>query len=565
MKSIKCVSSYFHNLTFGKFYFLVAVALTFVGALAWQLNTGMNLDDYVYSLATPLGETYDESRFWDCESVEYTSTSQLLEVIRGHFCDTSSRFTNFIFIILQFLPVPILKTICGLLIGFTFLGIMIYSLTKKYVVNPILVVIGILAFWLFLPWQNGMYSSAYIFNYVLPSCLWILWLYLYRKIEILTYRQTVLFALYTTFISFFHEGFTIPIGCFVFVDNMFYKFRSSRRWVLWAIMFAVVITMLFFGSGERFDKNFSLDIESVFHSRGIEIFIDSFGFFIALFLIIFDGIFSRKISKTLYCHEILPILIGCLPMFFCYLYLTPSPRTLWCVNLFSIILVLEFSRVYFGHLSLTVVSRFFLALFLGIYGIWLWQIVSWTIKFKKENEALIEIVSPRKSYNNGIIFFDKTHYKDLPYYFLRIPPTYFEYYESVSFVKYWINSNREELLFLPKKYKKLPLDSLPLYNGNAKIRGIWPYLISEKPYKGTILITCGDFEKNSNPIFKGVKYLREKITGHEVNDLPVYFTTEEMMWQDSTIIYGGKLPPLPRTFQWRTILSIDTLENLNKK
>ena len=113
------------------------ILITFLGAIIWQLFTPMCVDDYVYSLA-PVDDVYNDDDYWMCLGKEFNSFSQLIEVCRGHFLDSNMRLSNLLFILVQMLPLWIVKTICGLSIVLMFWGIFCIAIQKNKRKNPFL-------------------------------------------------------------------------------------------------------------------------------------------------------------------------------------------------------------------------------------------------------------------------------------------------------------------------------------------------------------------------------------------------------------------------------------------
>lgn len=541
-------------------YSWIIVLMTFVGGLAWQLNTAMYLDDYVYALATPIGENYNDNLFWGGAGEEYTSVEQLFEVIKGHIMNSNSRFSNILYILLQFLPLWIVKTLCGLSVGFMFCGIMFYSLGRKSVEKPALFIIGAFLFWFLFPWADNMRSSVFIFNYGFSSCFWLVWLCIYNKIDNLTKSYLLIFVFLTAFLSLYHEGFTIAFGTYIFFDTLINHKKSRIRYVLWGIMVVSVIWMFFSGSGSRLDKTFSLDPSLSIQYRGIQILFDLSGVLISTVILILIYLFGKKVPRDLLKKQFMPYVFAMVPIVFCLFFVWNSSRTLWPANLFAVFIILKIADLYIKPKKYSVFLQISLIIFLAIYGFWLWQLVRWERVMATENNRLIEIIEPRKNYQGQIVFMDKTPYPSVPIYLLDIPSPYYENIAPKNFVHYWLGPDKDKLVILPPGLKDMTFDSLPMYPGTARARGLWPNLIFEKPINGNIRVVCAGFEDGSNFFYPLLAQFRKIITGHHSDAFYPKVETEKMLWPDSTVIYGDRPLERPRTFQWRKVIAIDTIE-----
>lgn len=549
---------------FGKkyLYFWIVLAISFIGILAWQLVCPKYLDDYPYSLLSFKNSTYTNEAFWNSRGAEATSFNDLFDGMWDHYSQFNSRLSNMLFILVNMLPLKIVKLLCGLAIIGTFIGIIYYSLGKNGLKRWWLIVIGVLSFWIMFPWSEHMPSGDLVFNYPVAACFIIGWLFVYRKINTFSINQKVIFWVYTFIMSLYHEGFTIPLGCYLFMDIVLNHRHSKLRWMALIIMIFSVIWMVVFGLGSRLARNgISFNWSFLFQIRGIEMIIDFCPSIFALGCMIFAKIFSKRINKDIFKKEFYPYSAAILSSLLIYIFIYSAPRALWCGDMFSIIMVLRILYLSFQSKTDKPVFIYLGYAFVLVYAWWLFELVWWQKKAVDDDRKIVEIVSPRRSYPWNIVYEDKLQFKDVPWYLLNIPVPLYENGCIDFFATYWLKEGFKEVIVLPERYEGKDFEELPLIAGNAGVRGQWPYLLIDRPYNGRLKVICGDFEDNSNPFIPFISDIRKFVAGYSSNEFYPIYEPEEIQGPFSRKIYGGKVAPLPRTFQWRTIVAVDTLEN----
>lgn len=533
--------------------------LTFVGVMAWQLSCPLTNDDYAYSLA-PAGGEYRGDQFWRLYGEEYKTAGEVWTGIKGHFLENSSRLSNLLYIVVQLLPLWVVKAVCGLSVFAMFFGLFRISVSRRREGQAWLLVVFTLLFWYVFPWWDCMQASVFVFNYPMACALCVLFLWLYRRILDFRTGQYVLFCLYSLFLGCYHEGFAIAMGTYVFLDALLRR-DSWRRWVVWAIFVAAVVSILFTGTYvrivaeeanvplmHRLDINISsIPIKAVFC-------VGSF------FLSVVAAIVSRRRGRMAEVREITAVCGTMAGQFLMCLLMARYGRAMWGAYMFAVIaILLSLQILIFEKTSRGWIWRALLIVFAGLYGYWLVELVVWQRRTLALNDALVAQVSPRHSYPFEVLYGPEVHWDSAPAYLQEMTSPLFETSGNCadSFVWFWISPEKEAMAVLPDRYRGLPLDSLPEFGGNAGTRGVWPYIFFDEPFEGMLEISGGSLRPGASPLVRLVSLVRGQ---SDENKMYVWVRTKALRAPDSTVWHRVQIYYVPRTFRYRPILRVDTLE-----
>lgn len=539
---------------FGKnLFFYTLTLLTFVGGIAWQLACPLSIDDYVYSLA-PETDVYNNDDFWDCTGEEYNSFSQLVEAWCGHFTDSNMRLSNLLYMAVQLLPVGFVKFLCGLSIGFMFLGLIVLSIPYDKRSNPILILLAVIIFWLCFSWEEGMQSSDFMFNYPVAACFLLLWLWIYSSFQWRCWWKNALFVIFTVFLGFYHEGFSIPLGCYVFVDAIVSKKSSREKWILWAILFACVLCQSVLGprqivqEGEYLTR-FGWDKVKMLSQMSIGI--------IALVVLLGSALFSKKIAIRPYLSFVAAIVGGIVMcMVLCF-----YGRAFWGTALFAVILILRI----LSALSAPTVGKFWKIMCwvaAVVYALWLSQLALWQYRMLVRYNDVVAQLSPRHSYHSQVVYSDQLDANLYPFYLGKIPVSSFETlsFSLPTFNRYWVGEGQGwDMAILPTKYKGLSFDELPAFPGNMGVKGQWPYLLLDHPFNGVLHVEGGDLMPQANPLARILSALKPVLFGGKSNEMWMAVETTPIIMPDSTEVHLAHITIKPFTFAYRPIERIDSI------
>jgi hypothetical protein len=557
------------RLSFGVVYACLMLFATFVGVLLWQINTPLCSDDYVYSLAPTYGE-YSDYAFWWCEGGEYTSADEVWRGIAGHALESNTRLTNLLYILVGLLPLPVVKTICGLSVWLMYASLMFYALGRRGLGRPWLVLLATAAFWFVFPWWDTMQSSDFIFNYPLVSVLFVLWLYYYRRIDGFGGRGLAVFFVATGVLSLFHEGFTVPLCIYVFMDAILRKGSRRARLVrvgLCVVLAAGLLTIAALGSRGRIDsQNFTLEfyMQQLVWDR-VKLVSGLLPCLLAITAIFVARVFGRGIPRTLFRHELWPCVAAMVGVCAMCVVLSFYSRAAWGGEIFAYIAFIKlcaFIRV--GRRAVRMAARVVCVVSAAVYAWWFAELVYWQRAVTRSHEALADYVAPRRSLTCDIAYASMVHADDIPFYLNDIPAPVEEVqnFNNATFTRYWGRKGSRVMLFLPERFKGISPDSLPVIPGNARFRGDYPYLFFDRPYNGLLRIKGGEYREGHNPLMKILNVVKTAVFVGVDNVINPYVEANEILMPDSTVRYMVIAPIAPRTFRHREIIEIDTVGNM---
>lgn len=553
------------TLNIRQIYFCAIVALTFIGAIAWQMSCAQVSDDYNYSLSPVVNGSYDEDGFWNCVGDEYESFGDVVEAMRGHFWDSNSRLSNLVYIAIQFLPVKVVKFFCGLSIGLMYVCLIWLSMGRVAMRKPWLMALSVAVFWFILPWWDTMQSGDFVFNYPVATCILGLWLWWFARLDKVGKNNFLGFCFFTFFFALYHEASTVAALFFMGAKILFGKQSLRGRFIVVEVVIIVaLIIMLTAGASSRLQTE-NTGISTIINNirwNSVKMFLDFLPGFIAI-IITFGAYLLKKISRETFLSDFMPLIFAVVgSILLCFL-TGHFGRAFWWGDFFAMIILLKLGLLIHCSKSLSWLGWGALWVFAGLYAWWLGDLVIWQNKVTNIHLKMEEKLSPRGSVSNGLVFMDQIHRADIPSYLMDIPSPVYEKIKlnSYTMARYWLSKDYEDaIFFLPEKYEHMPVDSVPLFPGTARARGDWPYIFLDKPYKGMIRIECGDYPSGNMPFWGILNGLKRLIGHNQTNDMYYYIETFPLKYNDSTLVYATQIDQMPRTLRGRIIEQIDTVQ-----
>lgn len=555
--------------SFGGIYARLMLLVTFVGLLLWQINTPECSDDYAYSLAPTYG-VYTDSGFWSCEGDEYSTAGEVWRGITGHALESNTRLTNLLYILVQLLPLPVVKTICGLIVWLMYASLLFYSLGRRGLRRPWLVLLATLAFWWIFPWWDTMQSSDFIFNYPLVSVLFVLWLHFYGRVDGFDKRRLFVFFVATCVLALFHEGFTVPLCFYVFADAILRN--TSRRERIVRLMLCVVLAfgvlvIVFLGSKGRVEsQNYTLEfyLQQLVWDR-VKLVFGLLPLLLAFAALFAAKIFGRGIPRELFRRELWPCAVAMAGVCAMCVVLSFYSRAAWGGDIFAFVVFMRLcSFVAVGRPAVKMTARAVCIVSAVIYAWWFAELVHWQRVVTRCHEALVDYVSPRRTLTCDIAYSPRVHADDIPFYLNDIPAPVEEVqpFNNGTFTCYWGRKDARVMLLLPERFEGISPDSLPVIPGNAGFRGDYPYIFIDKPYNGMLMIKGGEYREGHNPLMKIMNSVKTAVFGGADNVINPYVESNTILMPDSSERYIVIVPLTPRTFRYREIIEIDTIANV---
>lgn len=553
------------RLSYGRVFRFLVLAITFVAALGWQMSAPVCSDDWVYLLAAP-SEGYSDYSFWHAEGEAYETAGQVWETIAGHARMSTARLTNLIYIPVQLLPHGVLKFICGLLVWLMFVGLMALSVPRVWRMRPGLLMTAVFMFWFIFPWYDSMQSSAYIFNYPLVTVVMAVWLWLYRRIGNACASKRAFFAVFTLIVSLFHEGFTIPLGCYVFTAVALGP-KSERGYGFFMVLLMItgVGLEVALGTGERV-AGYTITIEGIIRNvrwTKVKILTSMLPCIVALGAIVYARLFVRRIPREEFTGFLFPCAGGMIGGFLMCFALSFFSRATWPAEVFAFLSIMRLA----GYLRVrrVLVQRMVRVagvLFIGVYCAWVYELVRWQRLSSAGQEAVVRALYPRGSRGCDVVYAQVVHADDIPFYLMDMaaPVEEVQRFNNRTLALYWTRRGVDGLLVLPEWMEGIATDSIRPIAGNAHFRGEYPYLFTDKPYKGHIVVRAGEYRGGYNPLMRLARRVTPRLFGGEDVVAYPYVESEEVMMPDSSVRYMVLPECGPRTFRYREILSVDTID-----
>lgn len=524
-----------------------SIVLTVVIAVAWQANTPLHSDDFIYQ------RIFDDKGHYDGDlsptSSQYiTEIPQVIHSIINHYEFTNGRAANLSFIAIQLFSVWFIKLICGLILGG--LIILLWCWPGKYVErNNLIALITPILIWRGLQWETFMQSSDFMFNYVGGSLLMMVCLYLfYEKEKSKGEWRWLILILF----SIWHEGFTVVLG-FFFLAQLFLR-KDRISFIVLCFLFLGALFQYSPGTQNRLFNSSSI-ISNLRYYPWTLLIIQSWTSFIALVW----WILRRKNIKDDDRKKIDNFGIGFIAAWigaFCIILFVSAPqRVHWPNDILAICLILRIAATY-KNIKPAIWIKVFL---ISIYVLWgasliycqrqITQFTETCVTSLKKGETII--VDERDVLNEKIPFW----LGDM------VNPQYnsFEIY-SYLLMPYVLTENKYRgYIVLPSNQDYQQLTDLEKIPGNNDM-----YFAGNKVF---VRKHDGkDIEKHVKVTFDKMPFLSSP-TGYLMSNLK--YGSKDTVIQDLAIIYQARFVAendtletiifenLPKTLKHRKVLSVD--------
>ena len=471
---------------------VVVVVAAGIGMLLWMLCADKIADDFPYSHILQGSESFANSEepsrraataFWNCEGDNISSLKDVIISVKNHYLLINGRLANMIALATNLLPtwiVDIAHAAAYLLMLISLLRI----IDSEWKHRPLLTLCVVSTLWIVLPWEDYLASSDFMINYVWSSALVLF--FIERRIR-KPWTENVATMCVLGFVSaMMHEGFSIPfcVGQLLLLWRDFNSEKPLRIAIIHSLLPSICFalgTIVAIGSPavwllleERQRQGLAYNFYS--YTLGVRMW----PMYLWALLALWSATRRKRPGIAFYTKNMFWAVVG---ISSCLLSLASAQggRALWAAYL-------SFGIACWQILSATVDLKKRLSAsamgFVTIIGLTLllsWQITlahyQWRFSCEQKNVA-----NELSSQHKEIVYADVSHQGDMPWWLFEIPQ-YIDNPGETSRVNLFAEiMKRQEprLVILPSCYKGKDFESLPLVEGNAGLKGVFPVFYSSR-------------------------------------------------------------------------------------
>ncbi len=542
---------------------VVLIGITLIGAIWWQLLCYPISDDYLYRLVPP-EDTCDMTAMdeWMPMAGEISSAGDYFRAVEVNFRAYNGRLANFAYMLVSNWPLMMNKLLCGLSIFLMFYLLLRMGLPGKGRLTPWYVALGVALLWIVFPWNDGMQSSAFIFNYVVSSVMLLGFMLLYRRFDSFGPGGKWAMAFFAFAMGWVHEGFAICLGAYLVGYGIVSRSWDRWHWLLLIAGGAGLSLILLSAVHARFDSWTETRELNIYSLRADLVFISGVLFPVFLGILCVWFMFRRFAGDACRIQraELAGFLLAMTAGICMCLVLGIYRRVRWPADVFVVLILLRGSALWLPGDGRGVGRRVLTgccALFAALYAVWFGGVLGWQNRIRHLCVEAENMVWPRYSTNSGVLYAPLIAETDVPWFYLGLPyPVYSSYYFSDFFGAYW--TGNLDLAFVPEKFKGRSFCELPAVPGNAGVRGEYPWFYIDRKYDGLyeVLGEELDFWEAPGPWavdkVKGTMLGRTDLVHPLAQLTPVNVNEADTMYR----VYFR----LPYSFLRRRILRVDTLD-----
>ena len=525
--------------------------LTILIAFIWQANTPMFCDDFIF--CHEIGDAGFTAENFVIQDSYITTLEQAVKSASNHYIYGNGRLSNIAFIFMQLLPTWFIKCFCGGMMAALACLLWIFC-GKSSLENKYLSILIPLLYWIGFDWSDNMQSSDFQFNYTIGAVLMLFCLirFFFRE-----KRPGILTWIILVLLAFWHECFSIALGCFLGVQFIFSKDKK----------YLIAVIILFLGALMQYSPGAQYRISnstlSYFFSNFFNINWSQLISKLWLVAIAFVLWFMRrkKISQSQrkeidrfgYCY-IAAVVAGLIIL----MYLRAPSRAFWPQNLLSICFILLITRT-FNHGKIKTAVGVFL---LSLYALWGANLLYYELRIKALTNVCIE--SLRRG--NTVINDPENIIGDrIPFWLMNIPQHSF----NADLLGYWamphnISDHNDGYIVIPPYHIDKDFDELPSLDRNNEIKLVnGNVMLRRKDGRKikNIRATYGEPTISTSPLDIFLSYIKNGQIDSVIQD---NYEPEQFGFKIGDSLYETIIPsPRPRTVTGRNIKKIE-VEYINE-
>lgn len=484
-----------------------------------------------------------EANYWNFRFIgeDYITTwGQALESCKNHYLyHDNARMANDIRLMANMVPEWVTDLLSALMLVVLTAGI-IKLASRRISLSPMAWGGTLLLIFIYPTWEHAMLCTDFLMNY-----LWAMALLTAAALTVIAGPRGWRLAAGTAFCFFagtMHEGLTVPIVCGLVCGLIQHRKNASpRQWLLTAAMAAGAALIVFSPALlDRLHDDVVVRGQEFSVPRALAkgIILDWPALLLTTATVFLHAVRQGRRPTATLLRDSLPLLATAAVSYLITGFTLSAERALWPADIaLAILTVRAISR---SHRNSAILRPAGWALTLTVSG-WLGMVATWQAMSTRNQQALIELAAGT---TEKILYFDLIDANSYPFIALdMITGAGID----VNELKSALGSVRgledgDKHVVLPERFRGMPLDSLPLVPGDARLRGTYPFFYSENgklnshdssiyvdygaPYS---LDGCSPFSFCF--ISQWMKYIRSMVSGidprlTEVQETPVAVTAE---------------------------------------
>lgn len=532
---------------------LVSVAAAF----GWNNFTPPGCDDMSYMV---IADGVDQNNFWGVQGEHIESWEQVWRGITGHFGFINGRLANILAIPALYAGEPTTTILKGLFLSaFLVLTALVGDYRRRLTVWSAM--LSAVLVWSAMPWYDYFHSLDFQANYVW-TCVMLLGLMLLmprlRTMRPLGLLLTCLLAFAT---GMMHEGFAMVFLVYLAASAIVEPTYRSRAMLLMSVaLVAGLLVDLFGGTLGRAQLNETVKDYSVLRDHLTRMISSMWPLGVALVGVACEWFLCRR-SRRQRLWRRLPLLAAALagaampPMLMLF------DRVYWPMDFFAMLLIINIATEGLDRLSerAAIVAAM---IFVPLYAAWAYQLCTYQKVIYDEYQRTVAQFEERQAAGEpfaGVFYTDSfLHDDDIPFYLMEIVRQPMQQHFSNERLASFYGRRYDSYVPLPERFRGKPFEELPPIPGTNKLRGYWPFILSRDSIDEHMMATMGPQSPNT-PLFErllaAVGVTSPDSTSHIFTYFPRHFRTPE---GDS--LWTVCLLPQPRTFRYRPLLRIDTID-----
>ena len=552
-----------NNLRVARVLSYILLLISAVGFFAWNVALDYQDDDFLYSHYFPGEEDCIEtpaSDFEMCVHPKITTWAQVFKSSCHHFVYwANGRFAHPIKFALAMFPKSVTDVAHAIVMLLMMWGLARLSSGRRWAEHPLRLGVTTLFVWIVWPWNDLFGSSVYFINYAWSTAFVLCFVILFQQLSRESSWGRITWTSIVGFVAAaMHEGISVPfmagIGGYI-VLGWFYGGRltgvekPSKGHVISACCFlAGILCITVFCPGfmenrlpgnyvRTFSRWYDILMFNVYHLYYVYI-----GLFMVVILLYKIGVQSFWNGIT---GNIIVVLSFPAGFILAYLIGPGILRSMWALYVISTILLVKGLSAFEIFRRREKISTI-LAMCCGVLMIAFFiDLVS--VQMRRTNQIRQYTNEITQNLGQGVYYADIDAEKNDYWWMYYMSKRALYGVNNLEEIQHRIGQcENQSLIVLPTAYREIPLDSLPLIPGTAKLRGVYPNYFTTtsdfealyKDWKYVQLYTKFEFPTGVSPIVKYSPasifrlFLNPKWSCNELESLYPYYQNKIVVTQE---------------------------------